>query len=342
MAKEAAPSCDSIIRSINSHEFSPVYLLMGEEPYFIDLIVDALDRNVLNESEKDFNCMDLYCTADTDVNDIIGMARRFPMMAEHQLIFVKEAQNLKKLDDLAVYVQSPLKSTIFVICYKNGNIDKRKKLYSLAGKVGTVYESQKLKDSALPSFIEKYLKDYKGVTMDNSAKEILSQFVGPDLCRLTGELDKLCVTLPEGQKKITAEHVETNIGISREYNTFELKNAIVARDVYKANQIMCFLKENAKANPPIMIVSLLFSFFANLMLAHYSPDKSSEGIKKHLEFHNSWQVNDYLTAMRIYTPRKTMEIISKLRTVDAMLKGQGKGDSPDYEIMQELLYFILH
>ncbi len=329
-----------IVTSIRKRIFSPVYLLMGEESYYIDRISECVAETVLSEEEKDFNQIVIYCTRETDVKDIINTAKRYPMMSEYQTVIVKEAQNLTKLDELVGYVQNPLKSTILVLCYKNGTVDKRKKLVAACQKNGVVFESQKVKDSALPAFVVDYLKQ-KNVTIDNNATMMIADCIGTDLNRMAGELDKLIVALPEGAVNVTAEMVERNIGISREFNNWELRNAIVNKNVFKANQILCYFNSNPKANPPFPTLAVLFNLFSSMMQGFYAPDRSDSGIASHLGI-SPWQARELVTAMKNYTALKTMQVLSKIRGTDCKLKGVEKGSATDGEIMQELLFFILH
>ena len=253
----------------------------------------------------------------------------------------KEAQNLLKIDELAVYAQNPLETTILVICYKNGSVDRRKKLVPTIEKVGVVFESKKLKDGMLPQFITEYLQR-KQVSIDERACQILAESVGADLNRLAGELDKLVLALPAGQARVTPELVEKNVGISKEFNLWELRTAVANKDVAKANTIMYHMERNPKSNPPVMIVSTLFNFFAQIMQAFYSPDRSEQGLMAHLDLRQSWQLREYTTAMRHYNAMKTMQIIGKLRETDARLKGINRGNLSDEDIMHELLFYILH
>ncbi len=333
-------SYKDVLASIKRREFVPVYLLMGEESFYIDVISDALADNVLAEEEKDFNQMLIYCTKETDVRNIINTAKRYPMMSEYQLVIVKEAQNLLKLDELTEYVQNPLNSTILVLCHKNGNVDRRKKLVAAVQRVGVVYESQKMKDSQLPGFITDYLSE-RNVKIDNSACMIMAEYIGSDLNRMVSELNKLIIAMPKDTDTITPELVERNIGISKEFNNWELKNAIVAKDVYKANQIVAYFNSNPKANPPFVTIPILFNLFASVMQAYYAPERSKQGIADYLGI-QSWQVNELMTAMHNYSAMKTMQIIGKLRETDTKLKGVEKGNSSDADIMRELIYFILH
>lgn len=342
MAKqEATISHREIVDQIRKREFQPVYLLMGDESYYIDRISEFIADNVLTESERDFNQQIIYCTRETQVGDIINAARRYPMMSEYQVVIVKEAQNLLKIDELSIYANNPLKTTILVICYKNGSVDKRKKLVPAINKVGIVYESNKLKEGMLPGFISDYLRR-KGITIDQNAQQILVESIGSDLNRMASELDKLIIGLPAGFKQVTAEIVEKNTGISKEFNIWELRNAIVVKDVLKANRIIHFFEENPKENPPIAVVTMLFNFFSNLMLAFYAPEKTPRGMMEQLDFRSEWQLKDYTLAMKSYTAMKTMQIIGKIRETDARLKGIEKGNISDGDLMKELLFFILH
>jgi len=330
-----------IVELVRKQEYAPIYLLMGEEAYYIDRISEYIAENVLTKDEQDFNQTIIYCTRETSVGDIINCARRYPMMAKYQVIIVKEAQNLLKIDELAVYAQNPLKTTILVICYKNGTVDGRKKLVPAIEKVGIVFESKKLKEGMLPQFIADYLRR-KQASIDERACQILAESVGADLNRLASELDKLVLALPTGQNRLNADLVEQNVGISKEFNMWELRSSVVNKDVAKANKILYHMEQNPKDNPPVMIVSMLFNFFAAVMQAFYSPDRSEQGLMKHLELRQSWQLREYTTAMRRYTAMKTMQIIGKLRETDARLKGINRGNLTDADIMHELLFFILH
>lgn len=278
MAKEV--TYEEIVRNLKNRVYAPVYFLMGEEDYYIDRIADYIIDTVLNETEKEFNLTVTY-GADTDVPNVINAAKRYPMMSEYQVVVVKEAQSLKRLDELAFYLQKPQKSTILVICYKHGSIDRRKKLAAEIEKNGVLFESRKLKDSQLPGFISSYLKRRK-VEIEPKASEMMAEFVGADLNRMAGELEKLILTLPAGMRRITPEQIERNIGISKDYNNFELRNALVEKNVLKANKIIKYFEENPKNNPLQMTLAILFNFFSNLMLAYYAPEKSDQGIAAQL------------------------------------------------------------
>ena len=235
MAKQEL-SCDDILKELRAKQYRPIYYLMGEESYYIDLIADYITDNVLSETEKEFNLTVVY-GADVDIATVINAAKRYPMMSEYQVVIVKEAQAIRNMEELSFYLQKPLNSTILVICHKHGTLDKRKKLAAEVEKVGILFESKKIKDSQLPAFINSYMKR-KGIDMEPKASAMLADFVGTDLSRLTGELEKLIITLPAGQKRVTPEQIEKNIGISKDYNNFELRSALVEKDILKANKII--------------------------------------------------------------------------------------------------------
>lgn len=330
-----------IVEQIRRQEYKPIYLLMGEEAYYIDRISEYIADNVLTKDEQDFNQTIIYCTRETAVADVINCARRYPMMAKHQVVIVKEAQNLLKIDELAVYAQNPMETTILVICYKNGKVDGRKKLIPAVEKVGVVFESPKLKDGMLPQFIADYLRR-KQVSIEERACLMMAESVGADLNRMAGELDKLVLALPTGQMRITPDLVEQHVGISKEFNLWELRTAVSNKDVAKVNKIIFYFDQNPKANSPVATVAMLFNFFAQLMLAYYSPDRTERGMMVQLDLRQNWQLREYTTAMRNYTALKTMQIIGKLREADARLKGINRGNLTDADIMHELFFYILH
>lgn len=331
---------EEIVRNLKNRTYAPVYFLMGEEDYYIDRISDYILDTILTETEKEFNQTVLF-GMDTDINTVINAARRYPMMSEHQVVVVKEAQNLKNLENLTYYLQKPMPSTILVLCYKHGVLDRRKKIAAEIEKNGVLFESKKLKDSQLPGFISTYLKRKK-VEIEPKASEMMAEFVGTDLSRMTGELDKLIITLPEGQKRITPEQIEKNIGISKDFNNFELRNALIEKDVLKANMIVKYFDENPKNNPLQMTLAVLFNFFSNLMLAYYAPQKTDQGIAAQLGLRSAWQAKDYMNAMQRYTGVKVMQIINAIRNCDAKSKGVGNTSATNGELLRELVYFILH
>lgn len=339
MAKQEI-TCDDILKELRAKQYRPIYYLMGEESYYIDLIANYIEENVLTETEKEFNLTVVY-GADTDIASIINAAKRYPMMSEHQVIIVKEAQSVRNMDELSYYLQKPLTSTILVLCHKHGALDRRKKLAAEIERQGFLFESKKLKEAQLPAFITSYLKR-KGFDIEPKATSMLADFVGTDLSRLTGELEKLIITLPKNQTRITPEQVERNIGVSKDYNNFELRSAIVEKDILKANKIIKYFDENPKNNPIQMTLSLLFGFFSNLMLAYYAPEKSEQGIASFLGLKTPWQSREYITAMRRYSGVKTMQIIGEIRYADAKSKGIGNSSVNNGDILRELVFKILH
>lgn len=338
MAKEI--TYEEIVRNLKNRVYSPVYFLMGEEDYYIDRISDYIMDTVLSEVEKEFNLTVLY-GADTDMAGVINAAKRYPMMSEHQVIVVKEAQGLKGMEDLVYYLQKPLLSTILVFCYKHGTLDRRKKITVEIEKAGVLFESKKLKDTQLPGFISSFLKRKK-VEIEPKASEMIAEFVGTDLNRLAGELEKLIITLPPGGTRITPEQIERNIGISKDYNNFELRSALIEKDVLKANRIVKYFNDNPKNNPLQLTLAVLFNFFSNLMLAYYAPEKTEQGIAAQLGLRSPWQSREYMAAMRRYKGIKVMQIIEAIRTCDAKSKGIDNSSMSDGDLLKELVYVILH
>ncbi|MCD7974079.1 MAG: DNA polymerase III subunit delta [Candidatus Azobacteroides sp.] len=340
MAKQEANTHLKILNDIRNKQFKPVYFFMGEETYYIDLLTEAIIEHALTDAERDFNQTILY-GADTDIGTVINAAKRYPMMAERQLVVVKEAQSLKKLDELSFYLQKPLHTTVLVFNYKYGKLDGRKKVATDIAKAGVLFESKKLYDNQMATWINAYVVS-KGYTIEGKAATMLTEFLGNNLSRVAGELDKLILTLPEGEKRITDRLIEQNIGVSKEYNTFELQKALAAKDILKANRIVNYFGKNPKTNPLVMTMSLLFSFFSNLMLCHYAVDKSENGIMRELGFRSTFQTTDYRIAMKNYSAMKTMRIISLFREYDAKYKGFGSMAMPESDLLKELIYKIMH
>lgn len=338
MAKDL--TYEEIRGGISNKKFMPVYMFQGEEPYFIDQLTDLLIKNVLDDSERDFNQTLVY-GSDVDVATIINASKRFPMMSERQLVVVKEAQNLKNIEELVHYVKNPQPSTVLVLNYKYGKLDGRKKLAGEIAKNGILFDSQKIYENKIPSFITSYLQK-KNITIDPKSAQILTDYLGNNLSKLTNELDKLIISLPENQQRITPELIEKNIGISKDYNNFELISALATGDVLKVNRIIKYFQQNPKNNPMIVTLTVLYNFFSNLMICHFSKDKSETALMASLGLRFNFQVADYTKAMRFYNSFKTLEIIALLREYDAKSKGVGNISASDGDLMKELIYKIMH
>lgn len=332
-------SFEKIMTDLKAKKYAPIYFLMGDESYFIDKITNYIADKVLPESEKAFNQSVLY-GKDTDIRTVITTAKRFPMMAEHQVLIVKEAQHLKRIDDLAYYAEKPLKSTILVFNYKFKTLDKRKKVYKLLKKKAVLFESKKLYDYQIPEWIKKYLASKK-IGLSPEAGRLLADSLGNDLSKITNELDKLIITIPAGQSQITPDLIEKNIGISKDFNTFELQKALVKKDVLKANRIINYFGQNQREHPMVLIISSLFFFFKKVLLFHFLPNKTDRIAASALKI-NPYFVKEYKQAAQKYSPRKTVEIISLLRQYDLKSKGVENASASPGELLKELIFKILH
>lgn len=312
---------------------------MGEEPYYIDKISDFIEDNVLDEAEKGFNQMVLY-GRDVTIDDIVSNAKRFPMMAEKQVVIVKEAQDLSRsIEKLVSYVENPQTTTVLVLNYKYKKLDKRKALYKALNKSqSVVFDSKKLYDNQVPDWIRRVLKG-QGYDISPKASQMLVEFLGTDLSKVNNELNKLKIVLPKGTQ-ITPEHIEENIGISKDFNNFELRKAVGERNVVKAHRIAKYFADNPKDNPMVVTVSLLFSFFSQLMKLHGLNDKSPRNVASALKV-NPYFVNEYILAARNYPMRKVSSVIALLREFDVKSKGVGANAVPQGDLLKELLVKIL-
>ena len=341
MPAKQGKTFQDIMKDLKARRFSPIYILMGEEAYYIDQITNYIAENVLTPAEQDFN-LNICFGADVSAVQVTDMAKRFPMMAEYQVVIVKEAQNIHSLDALEKYLKNPAKTTILVWCHKNGKIDARKKVISLAEAHGVVFESKKLKEYQLAGFMQNYLAAKK-ITIEPKATQMMADHIGADLSRLTSELDKVALSLSENDKRITPDIVEKEVGVSKNFNTFELRDAIVNRNVFKSNQIVSYFISNPKAGSLYSFLPLLFSYFQNLMIVFYSPNNKSESdIAQILGLKNNWGAKEYIIGMRNYSARKTMDIIAKIREVDAKSKGLNNVSTGAGDLMKEVIFFILH
>lgn len=330
---------EQTLKHLKSNNFAPIYFLMGEESYFIDLITEYIIENCLEEQDRDFNQTILY-GKDTDIHTIISSARRFPMMSQRQLIVVKEAQLVKNIELLSSYVENPLNSTILVINYKGKNLDKRKKLYKQIDKKGVIFDSKKLYDNQIPDWINQYCQSKK-YNIEAKASFLLSEFLGNDLSKITNEISKLAICLEKGET-ITSEFIEKNIGISKDYNNFELQNALGSKDILKSNRIVNYFKSNPKNNPLVVTISLLHSYFSKILKYYFIKNKSNEReVALNLGI-NPYFIKDYRKASRQYPPKKLVEIISLLREYDLKSKGVNNASTTHGELLKELIFHILH
>ena len=329
---------EQILTELKNRRFSPVYFLMGEEPYFIDILSDTIEELALKESEKTFNLLTLY-GKDTDYKTVTEAARRFPMIGNRQLVIIKEAQYLREIEKLTHYISQPLDSTILVINFKYKRIDKRTRFYKLLEEKAVVFEADKIRDYQIPAWITEYLQE-KGIQIEPKAASMLADYLGSDIGKIVNELDKLHLVMPRGSDRITALQVEQNIGISKDYNSFELNNALASRDVLKANRIVYYFSKNTKDNPLVLTLSSLYYFFGKLLLFQSLKNKSDDnaasalGIKKYF-------LREYQTAAKNYPASKVIDIISLLREYDLKSKGSGSLAS-EGELLRELVFRIIH
>lgn len=342
VGKKQSATYESIMRDLKGRKYAPVYILMGDESYYIDKISDYIATEVLAPDDRDFN-QTIVFGADVTAAQVADLARAYPVMpAEHRVVIVKEAQAMKSLDALERYFEKPLGSTILVICYKNGTIDRRKKVIGKAETVGVVFESKKKRDYELPTFIEKYLKD-RQVAIDPKSCAMIAEHIGADLSRLISELDKVMISLPDDNRRVTPETVEREIGVSKDFNVFELRSAIIERNVFKANQIVKYFDKNPKAGSLFSFLPMLYSYFQNLMVAHYAPDRNNDqALASYMELKSVWGIKDYRAGLRNYTAMKTLQILSKIREIDAKSKGLDNPNTSTGDLMKELIFFILH
>ena len=328
-----------IVEEIKNGNPKPIYFLMGEETYYIDMISDFIENNILKEEEKGFNQMILY-GRDVTVDDIIANAKRYPMMADKQVVIVKEAQDLSRtIEKLVSYAENPQLTTVLVICYKYKTIDKRRKLSKTIASMGCLFESNKLYENQVGEWITSNLMD-KGYKIEPKAGQMLVEFLGTSLSKINNELEKLMLILPKGST-ISATHIEDNIGISKDFNNFELRKAVGEKQVVKANQIAMYFAQNTKSNPLVMTISLLNSFFTQLLMYHGLKDKGRINVAKSLRI-NPYFVSEYENAARKYSMRKVAQIIGYLRMADLKSKGVGASNLPPGDILKELLFKIMH
>ena len=340
-------SAAAILKDLKARKFKPVYLLHGEEPYYIDQIIHYMEDNILNDMEKGFNQTVLY-GKDTDMATILNAAKRYPMMSDYQLIVVKEAQDLKwaketegsskEAEFVQAYFEKPLQSTILVLGYKYANFDKRKKIFKSVTKSGLVFQSDPVRDYKLAGWIEDLVKE-KGAKIAPQAAALMAEYLGTDLSKISNELEKLMLNVSK-ETTIDTDHIQKNIGISKEYNVFELQKALASRNVLKANQIVNYFADNPKANPMVMVMANLNAYFTKILKYHYLQNKGDTARELGV---NPYFVKDYEAAARSYNINKTFDIISLLREYDLKSKGvDSTGNVTDGELLKELMFKVLH
>lgn len=331
---------EEIVKDIKDGNVASVYCLMGEEPYYIDKLEEFITERVMPMENRDFD-MDLLYGSDVDAVRIVDSCQQFPMLGEKRLVVVREFQQMRTSQDaLAEYAKNPSPTTVLVLCHKNSNLDKRKTLGKNIDKVGVVFESKKVYEKSLPSFIQRYLKA-SGKDIDVKASQMLVEYVGADLMRMSSELDKLLIAMPKGESRVSASLVEAQTGMSKDFNNFELIAALSQKNKSQAAKIVKYFGSNPRSFALPSTLSVMFTFFSDLMQAYYSPEKTEKGIAMWLG-KPDWKVrNEIMPAMRLYTGRRVMEILSLIRETDAAGKGVGGCKTPPGELLLELVYRIL-
>ena len=329
---------DQILSDIHKKNFAPIYFLTGEEPYFIDMISDTIENEALDEADRAFNQIVLY-GRDVDVETIANHARSFPMMGDRMVVIVKEAQDVKDLEKFEAYLDTIPETTLLVFVYKYKKFDKRKTLAKKIDKKGVWFESKKLYDSNIPGWIQNYLKA-DGYSITPKATQMLADFLGTDLHKIANELKKLTIALPKN-KSIDDADVERNIGISKDYNVFELQNAIGSRDVLKANRIVNYFGDNGKDNPLLVTAITLYSYFTKLIKLHCTQDKSQGNLASVLGV-SPFFVKDYLAASKNYPPAACIRCISILREFDMKSKGYENGEVSEKDLYREMIFKLMH
>lgn len=328
-----------VLKDLKARKYAPVYLLQGEEEYYIDRVSDYIEQQVLSEAERSFN-QTIFYGKDTDTVTIANTAKRYPMMSDYQVILVKEAQSLKKWDDMLSYIEHPLSSTILVFCYKYGKLDKRLKVGKAIAKSGVVMDSKKLYENQVPAWISEYLLS-GGFRITPKASALIAEYLGNDLAKIAGELDKLVLNLP-ADTEIGVRHIEENIGISKDFNVFELNSALAKKDVLKANRIIGYFAANPRKHPMVMVIGALCGFFTKVLVYHSLKNPSRQAVASALKV-NPFFTGEYELAARNYPLPRLAFIISQLRQYDLRSKGvDSTGNVTEGELMKELVFKILH
>lgn len=340
MAKSDSPTYIDIVKDVRAGEFAPIYLLMGDEDYYIDQVSQYILDQALKPEERDFN-YDLLYGAETRGNDIVSIARQFPVMADRRVVMVREFQMLQDKDTLTAYAKNPCSTTVLILCHKHGKLDGRRTLGAEIKKVGVVYESKRLYERELPGFVNNYVSRHKK-SIEPAAVQMLCDHVGSDLSRLAAETDKLLMALPQNETRVGASLVEELTGMSKDFNNFELQSALAMRDVYKANQIVKYFDSNPRSFALPITLSSLFSLFSDVLLAYFAPSQTDDGIAQYLG-RSTWQARQaIIPARRNYGGKKVMDIISEIRKTDGKSKGVGGCKTPPGDLLKELIFFILH
>ncbi|MCK5537385.1 MAG: DNA polymerase III subunit delta [Bacteroidales bacterium] len=329
---------EQILKDLQQKKYKPIYLLMGTEPYYIDKIADFIEDNVISEAEKSFNLSIMY-GKDTEARNVDLAAKRYPMMSPYQVIIVKEAQDIKKINDLVHYAGNPLETTILVLAHKYKTIAKTTKLYKAIDKVGVILESKKLYDNKVPDWISNYVAEKK-LRISPMASGLLSEYLGNDLSKVANEINKLALSLPENTE-INPKIIQENIGISKEYNVFELQDALTNKDIMKTNRIIMYFGAHDKKHPIFTTINFLYTFFSKLLIFHFTKDKSDANLAKAIGI-SPYFLKNYRKAASQYPPKKTVQIISYLRDYDLRAKGVNNVSAQAGDLLIELVFKILH
>lgn len=331
---------DEVLRDVKAKKIAPIYYLMGDEDYYIDRLSDAVVDATLTPDERDFN-LDIVYGAEVDIDKVIELAHAYPMMAERRVVLVREAQAIRSLEGLESYLAHLTPSTVLIFCHKHGKLDMRKTVAKAIQQVGVLFESKRLYDNQLPPFISHYLSQH-GADIEPQAVQMIAGHVGSDLSRLTTEMDKLLLALPQGNRVVSTALVEEQTGMSKDFNDFELQAALASRNIFRANQIVKYYQGNPRSFFITKTLSSLFTFFSDVMLSYYAPDRTDAGIATWLG-KTEWKVRqDIGPARRNYSGVKVMQILSEIRQTDAKSKGVGGCRTPHEELLQDLIFFILH
>lgn len=335
-----------IIKDIKNRSIKPVYLLHGEEAYYIDLISDFIEDNLLSDAEKGFN-QSIFYGKDTDMATVIGAAKQYPMMSDYQVILIKEAQDMKwakeegsnKDAEIAVnYFEKPLPSTVLVLAFKYSNFDKRKKIYKAISRSGLIFQSDAVKDYKLAPWIDDFVKS-KGYAIDQQASSLLAEYLGADLSKMANEIEKLMLNVAKNQI-INTELVQKNIGISKDYNVFELQKALAIRNVFKCNQIINYFADNPKSNPLPLVFGNLYSYFSKILKYHYLPNKGNAAQELGVP---PFFIRDYEVAAKNYPTQKVFDIIGYLREYDLKSKGlDSTGNTEQGDLLKEMVFKMVH